>query len=131
MSLLATYNEERLPVISEMLELTTSLFNDVLKTGATTGVRTPKHLYMLGIHCRFSSIVLGEFRVPIDRKPINTYGLLDEGHVEAGDRAPDAPKLLHIQPEGSDMTTLFSVYRPWYHTILVFTDPNLDCAGIM
>ncbi|KAJ8597131.1 hypothetical protein M405DRAFT_804318 [Rhizopogon salebrosus TDB-379] len=125
-SLLETFNEERLPVISEMLELTTSLLNAAMATGDVTVGRSPK-IFMLGINCRFSSIVLDEFMLPVDGKPINAYGVLDEGHLEAGDRAPDAPELLHFQPEKSDVTTLFSIYRPWYHTIVVFA-PNLTDA---
>ena len=82
-SLLETYDEKRLPVISEMLEITTSILNHTIKTGDMTGARTSK-LYMLRINCRFSSIVLDEFRAPIEGNPINTYGEPDEGRLEAG-----------------------------------------------
>ena len=107
--------------------MTTSILNATIKAEDTSRVRTSK-LYMLGINCRFSSIVLDEFRAPIEGRPINAYGVLDEGHLEAGDRAPDAPKLLRIQPPESGMTTLFSVYRPWYHTVLVFAPSPGDAA---
>jgi hypothetical protein len=44
------------------------------------------------------------------------YGVLDEGHLEAG-TAPDEPKLLQVRPRGSDVTTLFSIiYRPCDHS---------------
>ncbi|KAG2035231.1 FAD binding domain-containing protein [Suillus americanus] len=109
-SLLDTYNQERLPVITEMLEMNTS----ILKRARTTGVMDaglPTLLYMLGIYCHFSSILNG-FATPMERKPMNTYKILDESELEAGDRAPDAPKLLHVQPGESDSVTLFSLYRP-------------------
>jgi hypothetical protein len=129
-SLLETYNEERLPVISEMLELTTSLLNETMATGNLTAGRSPK-IFMLGINCRFSSIVLDEFTPPVEGKPVNAYGVLDEGHLEAGDRAPDAPELLLIQPEKLDVTALFSIYRPWYHTIVVFAPSLTDATPIL
>jgi hypothetical protein len=86
---------------------------------------------MLGINYRFSSIVLDEFTTQVEGKPINAYGVLDEGHLEAGDRAPDAPKLLPIRPEDSDLTTLFSLHRPWYHTVLVFALSAADATPIL
>ncbi|OAX33194.1 hypothetical protein K503DRAFT_869695 [Rhizopogon vinicolor AM-OR11-026] len=129
-SILETYTEERLPVISEMLDMTTSILNQVITTGDMTAQRSPK-LYMLGINCRFSSIVLDEFVTPVEGKPINAYGVLDEGHLEAGDRAPDAPRLLHIRLGSSDETTLFSHYRPWYHTVLVFASSTADATPIL
>ncbi|KAG1862631.1 FAD binding domain-containing protein [Suillus subluteus] len=123
-SLLETYSGERLPVISEMLERTTTILNQVMKTGNITSSRSPI-LFMLGINCRFSDIVLDEFAIP--GKPIDAYGILDEGCVEAGDRAPDAPSILHVGRGGSDVKTLFSLYRPSYHTVLVFV-PSLAGA---
>ncbi|KAG1729638.1 FAD binding domain-containing protein [Suillus paluster] len=106
-SLLETYTEERLPVITEMLEMTTSILNRAVTTGRTDGWHTTV-LYMLGIHCQFSSIVLDEFATP------------------AGDRAPDAPKLLKVQPRESELMTLFSLYRPWRHTVIVFAPIALE-----
>ncbi|OJA13427.1 hypothetical protein AZE42_05778, partial [Rhizopogon vesiculosus] len=129
-SLLDTYNEERLPVISEMLDMTTSILNHTITSGDMTARRSPK-LFMLGINCRFSSIVLDEFVTPVEGKPINAYGVLDEGHLEAGDRAPDAPKLLHIQPGDSGETTLFSHYKASYHTVLVFAPSAADATPIL
>ncbi|OAX35483.1 hypothetical protein K503DRAFT_868232 [Rhizopogon vinicolor AM-OR11-026] len=127
-SLLETYTEERLPVISEMLEVTTAILNQTVGTGNMTSRGNPK-LFMLGINCRFSSIVLDEFTTPVEGRPINAYGVLDEGHLEAGDRAPDAPSLLHIRPGESDQTTLFSHYRPWYHTVIVFAPSPADATS--
>ncbi|KAG2052916.1 hypothetical protein BDR06DRAFT_1021729 [Suillus hirtellus] len=127
-SLLETYNAERLPVISEMLEMTTTILNQALKTDSMTAARTPI-LFMLGINYRFSNIVLDEFAIP--GKPINAYGVLDEEHLEAGDRAPDASNLVQVGGGGSDVKTLFSLYRPWYHTVLVLAPSHADAIPIL
>jgi len=128
-SLLETYSAERLPVISEMLELTTTILNQAT-TGDVMNRRSPI-LFMLGINCRFSSIVLDEFVTPVEGKPIKAYGVLEEGYLEAGDRAPDAPNLLHVGPGETDVKTLFSLYRPWYHTVLVFAPSPADATPIL
>ncbi|KAG2147740.1 FAD binding domain-containing protein [Suillus bovinus] len=125
-SLLETYNAERLPVISEMLEVTTTILNNAVETGNMPAARSPI-LFMLGINYRFSDIVLDEFAIP--GKPVNAYGVLDEGHLEAGDRAPDAPNMLQVGE--SDETTLFGLYRPWYHTVLVFAPSHADATLIL
>ncbi|KAG1723314.1 FAD binding domain-containing protein [Suillus occidentalis] len=127
-SLLETYNAERLPVISEMLEVTTTILNQSLKTNDITARRGPI-LFMLGINCRFSNIVLDEFAIP--GKPVNAYGVLDEANLEAGDRAPDAPNMLQVGGGESDAKTLFSLYRPWYHTVLVFAPSPADAIPVL
>ncbi|KAG1793055.1 FAD binding domain-containing protein [Suillus plorans] len=129
-SLLETYSAERLPVISEMLEVTTSILDKATASGDLTAGRSPV-LYMLGINCRFSTIVLDEFVTSVERKPINAYGVLDEGHLEAGDRAPDAPNMLQVGGAELDTTTLFGLYRPWYHTMLVFSPSLTDATPIL
>ncbi|OAX35473.1 hypothetical protein K503DRAFT_722941 [Rhizopogon vinicolor AM-OR11-026] len=129
-SLLETYNSERLPVTSDMLEVTTSILNTAVTTGTIAGWNN-SIFFMLGIHYRFSDIVLDEFASPIEGKPINAYRVLDETHLQAGDRAPDAPKLMHAYPGKSDVMTLFSLYRPWSHTVLVFTPGPADATPIL
>ncbi|KAG1867156.1 FAD binding domain-containing protein [Suillus subalutaceus] len=127
-SLLETYNAERLPVVSEMLERTTTILNQAMKAENMTAPRSPI-LFMLGINCRFSNIVLDEFAIP--GKPINAYGVLDEGNLEAGDRAPDAPNMLQVGCGESDVKTLFSLYRPSYHTVLVFAPSLVGATPIL
>ncbi|KAG2360283.1 hypothetical protein BDR07DRAFT_1610906 [Suillus spraguei] len=73
--------------------------------------------------CRFSSIIFDEFAIP--GKPINAYGTLDHENLDAGDRAPDAPNMLQVGRGESDVKTLFGLYRPSYHTVLVFA-PSLE-----
>ncbi|KAG2339392.1 hypothetical protein BDR05DRAFT_992038 [Suillus weaverae] len=92
-------------------------------------VRRSPILFMLGVNCRFSNIVLDEFAAP--GKPINAYGVLDERNLEAGDRAPDAPNMLQVGGGESDVKTLFGLYRPWYHTVLVFAPSHTDATPIL
>ncbi|KAG1801887.1 FAD binding domain-containing protein [Suillus subaureus] len=127
-SLLETYNAERLSLVSEMLERTTTIFNQVLKTENMVSQRSPI-LFMLGINCRFSNIVLDEFAIP--GKPINAYGVLDEGNLEAGDRAPDAPNMLQVGCGESVVKTLFGLYRPSYHIVLVFASGLAGATPIL
>ncbi|KAG2157977.1 FAD binding domain-containing protein [Suillus bovinus] len=129
-SLLETYSAERLPVISEMLEMTTSILNKTITSRDAPVERSPI-LFMLGINCRFSTIVLDEFVTLVEGKRINAYGALDEGNLEAGDRAPDAPDLLQVGCVEPDATTLFGLYRPWYHTMLVFVPSLTDAIPIL
>ncbi|KAG1870118.1 FAD binding domain-containing protein [Suillus subalutaceus] len=129
-SLLETYSAERLPVISEMLGVTTSILDKAISSGDPSVGRSPI-LYMLGINCRFSTIVLDEFVTSVEGRPINAYGVLDEGHLEAGDRAPDAPNMLQVGRTEPDETTLFGLYRPWYHTVLVFAPSLTDATPIL
>ncbi|KIK37211.1 hypothetical protein CY34DRAFT_471216 [Suillus luteus UH-Slu-Lm8-n1] len=127
-SLLETYSAERLPVISEMLDKTTTILNQAVKTENMVTTRSPI-LFMLGINYRFSSIVVDEFSTP--GKPINAYGMLDDDRLEAGDRAPDAPNILQMRRGESDAKTLFGLYRPSYHTVLVFTSSVAGATPIL
>ncbi|KAG2362741.1 FAD binding domain-containing protein [Suillus spraguei] len=129
-SLLETYSAERLPVISEMLGLTTSILDKAISSGDPTIGRSPI-LSMLGINYRFSTIVLDEFVNSVERKPANAYRMLDEGCLEAGDRAPDAPNMLQVGSTERDVMTLFGLYRPWYHTVLVFVPSLADAIPIL
>ncbi|KAG2071729.1 hypothetical protein BDR04DRAFT_1097681 [Suillus decipiens] len=129
-SLLETYSAERLPVISEMLGLTTSILDKAISSGDPTTGRSPI-LSMLGINCRFSTIVLDEFVNSVERKPVNAYRMLDEGCLEAGDRAPDAPNMLQVGSAEPHVTALFGLYRPWYHTVLVFVPSLVDTVPIL
>jgi 2-polyprenyl-6-methoxyphenol hydroxylase-like FAD-dependent oxidoreductase len=67
-SLLETYSDERLPVISEMLGVTTSILDKAIASGDPSIGRSPI-LYMLGINCRFSTIVLDEFVTSVEGRP--------------------------------------------------------------
>lgn len=136
-SLLATYTEERLPVIAEMLQQTTKLLNGTV--AAKSGSQQDQivwqrggRLQQLGVNYRWSSIVVDE-RQPLaanfDRRPLDAYGSDDE-RVRAGDRAPEAPGLLVVKtsdttecktPAG-ELTSLFRILDPSKHTVLLFTN---------
>ncbi|KAH9922279.1 FAD binding domain-containing protein [Amylocystis lapponica] len=100
-SLLSTYNEERLPVIAAMLQKTTALFHQITSAGSDATPRGSA-LKQLGAAA-------------------NAYG--GGGILRAGDRAPDAPGLEYATagPGGaSEVTLLFRLFGPAYHTVVLF-----------
>ncbi|KZV72963.1 hypothetical protein PENSPDRAFT_683358 [Peniophora sp. CONT] len=129
--LLETYSEERVPVISEMLKVTTKIASATFKAKPDDDAfKRPTHLGQLGVHYRWSSIVHDGLRVgeaqfeSTNLAPPSTYGLGEKmPRLQAGDRAPDAPGL--IGPAGE--TTLFDNFSVARHTVLVF-GPSHDAA---
>ncbi|KAH7890340.1 hypothetical protein F5I97DRAFT_1972023 [Phlebopus sp. FC_14] len=72
--LLETYSAERIPVITEMLGLTTELLNKATRSDQSSmqdALTRGKRLYMLGVNYRHSPIVVDEFSEP---GPLNAYG---------------------------------------------------------
>ncbi|KAH7912298.1 hypothetical protein BJ138DRAFT_1178955 [Hygrophoropsis aurantiaca] len=127
-SLLSTYTTERIPVIAEMLNLTTVLLNKTVgRTEATaeSAFERGQRLYMLGVNYRFSPIVVDEFS---DAGPVDAYGLIQNGVLIAGDRAPDAPKLVS---NNGNHTRLFNIFRPAHHTVLVFAPDTASVTPII
>ncbi|KAH7907326.1 hypothetical protein BJ138DRAFT_1137595 [Hygrophoropsis aurantiaca] len=127
-SLLSTYTTERIPVIAEMLNLTTVLLNKTIgRTEATieNAFERGQRLYMLGVNYRFSPIVLDEFS---DAGPVDAYGLIQDGVLIAGDRAPDAPKL--VSNDGKH-TRFFDIFRPAHHTVLMFAPDTTSVTPII
>ncbi|KAI6018035.1 hypothetical protein PISMIDRAFT_690216 [Pisolithus microcarpus 441] len=166
-SLLDTYTTERLPVITEMLGLTTEILKltygesktedtHVASTGDSENAKKVesnlerakhrgKNMYMLGVNCRTSPLVVDEF-VPTPASGVavvhGAYGNIQEGILRAGDRAPDAPGLVPIvksnraasntlvpsllPAEGLQGTRLFDIFAPTYHTILIFVPVSAD-----
>ena len=163
LSLLSTYNEERVPVIQEMLQLTSKLLNTALelkssdhasannspshsttsgggneaagpRRGGAGGADRPKSLDQLGIHCRWSSIVLDDRSPYSDSKDsgvsaLSPYGMgVGDGKIRAGDRAPEAPELVLLRDNvvntdatgESVRTSLFKLFDPTKHTVLFF-----------
>lgn len=142
-SLLDSYTAERLPVIAEMLERTTALLNQTLElrfpvAGAVpdtsndhSGWRRGRALWQLGVNYRWSDIVLDE-RVAKPNAIEGAYGAVggaEVGPVRAGDRAPDAPGLVVLgNVDGAGATSLFDVFRPTCHTVLLFAPGALTPA---
>ncbi|EIW74448.1 hypothetical protein CONPUDRAFT_93942 [Coniophora puteana RWD-64-598 SS2] len=123
-SLLDTYSAERVPVISEMLNLTTEIFQRNVSGGKDQYER-PDKVRMHGVNYRSSAIVLEERNSGLPETP--AYGDAVEGEdkvLVAGDRAPDAPGL--VDAEGTKHR-LFDHFKMSHHTVLVFS-PDADGA---
>lgn len=129
-TLLDTYTQERGPVIAEMLNIPSHLFNDFLlhKTGgpdASAVWRRGGDLHQFGINYRWSPILIGE-RSPKETIPIDPYGHSHSSAdiVRAGDRAPDAPGLVVLSSTGrapeQATTSLFTLLGVSHHTVLIF-----------
>lgn len=132
LSLLDSYEEERMPVIREMLRLTTTLADKTFKTNdaSTEGWRRPAALRQLGVSYRWSSIVRDELREGEQSEmastvvePEDVYGQNPQNRLHAGDRAPDAPELVSVKT--GESTELFKLFKPTRHTVLV-----LDAAVV-
>ncbi|KAF7356154.1 Pentachlorophenol 4-monooxygenase [Mycena venus] len=124
-SLLDSYNDERLPVIAEMLGKTTGLLDKTVNADNITGdiSRWDRSgpLLMLGVNYRWSVIVLdeqddGENVAESQKDP---YGVRIQG-LKAGDRAPDASELKDTR-SGQSGVRLFGVFDLARHTVLVFS----------
>ncbi|TFY75539.1 hypothetical protein EWM64_g8472 [Hericium alpestre] len=132
-ALLDSYTTERLPVIKEMLQQTTALLNKTfdtkrLKDSGPSPWQRPAALNQLGVHYRWSPIVIDE-RVQAlqvqdgmqaEAQNSSTYIAADSESLRAGDRAHDAPGLVDLRTENT--TRLFDIFRTNCHTVLIFTD---------
>lgn len=135
--LLETYTEERLPVIAEMLKKTTVLLNKTFSIGKTedkdrSAWKRGGALLQLGVNSRWSSIVVDE-QSTIKDEPRDPYNPSSDGKLHAGDRAPDAPGLVDLKAanEDSKSTSLFSIFAPSYHTVLIFADTAEQASPIL
>ncbi|KAI0310736.1 FAD binding domain-containing protein [Amylostereum chailletii] len=122
-SLLDSYNEERRPVIQEMLQITTKLlvqtFNPSSSDAPENAWKRPASFRQLGVHCRWSSVVVDEFGSEGAEEAAATASTyVSGGRVHAGDRAPDAPALVNVKTGVT--TTLFTTFGSTYHTVLIF-----------
>ncbi|KAF9230311.1 FAD binding domain-containing protein [Melanogaster broomeanus] len=125
-SLLDSYTIERIPVIAEMLNITSTLLQRIQDAPLERAMEREKKLDMLGINYRFSPIVREEFSAD---GPVSAYRVLEEGVLVAGDRAPDAPRLRLGADDGA--TSLFAVFSPKRHTVLVFGPDVASAADIL
>ncbi|KAJ3776349.1 FAD binding domain-containing protein [Lentinula raphanica] len=124
-SILKSYSDERTPVIASMLDMTTQLFRKefAAQSGQRKDFFRGPELLQLGINYRGSSLVLDEKYTDKD-EVVDPYRSGDDGTVRAGDRAPDAPSLAHLDAdtlkETAETMRLFDVFSPVQHTVLVF-----------
>ncbi|KDR80539.1 hypothetical protein GALMADRAFT_61028, partial [Galerina marginata CBS 339.88] len=151
-SILQSYSEERIPVITEMIEQTTKLLKRTLDNDQTA-LRTSGSLFQLGVNCRWSSMVVDErkvteaeredledtylqdFECPVedeDDGKIDSYGTAHDGRLRAGDRAPDSSGLIIRFPSRDPNQTcqLFQTFGSSYHTVLIFSD-IVECTTML
>jgi len=117
-ALLDTYQEERLPIIAEMLSKTTDIFNQVIKMTGNISQRPDSGMSQLGITYRGSSIV-GEDSIRDATPKVSGYNKDSETAACPGDRAPDVPLLINATGEHKPKT-LFDIFSPSHHSVLVF-----------
>ncbi|EED85347.1 hypothetical monooxygenase [Postia placenta Mad-698-R] len=131
--ILVTYDEERMPVLREMLKLTTDLLNKRTATradgrGGELGLTNDDILKQLTINYRWSSIVLDE-RTPLVTPAVyDPYGLLAGAVVRAGDRAPDASGMRDVRTNAK--TSVFKIISVSYHTVLLFSHDQAQIKAI-
>ncbi|EJC99072.1 uncharacterized protein FOMMEDRAFT_113673 [Fomitiporia mediterranea MF3/22] len=132
--LLESYEKERLPVIAEMLKLTTKLLDQLINSGIDRGLTVQeapekgsnkntrdegwfrdRKLLQLDIHYRWSPVVVDERSSQPTLSPLDVYGAMTSER-RAGDRAPDAPALVGANAP----CRLFDIFNPAMHTTLLF-----------
>jgi hypothetical protein len=116
---LDTYQEERLPIIAQMLNKTTELFNRAVESRGDLSQRDAVGLSQLGVSYRASSII-GEDNICDTTLKVSGYNKESETAACPGDRAPEVPSLIRTTSEYKH-ETLFSIFSPSHHTVLVFT----------
>ncbi|KAF7798988.1 hypothetical protein EIP86_010217 [Pleurotus ostreatoroseus] len=134
-SLLETYTIERVPVIAEMLGRTTAILNKTIAQHRDTANEKPevrsKIFHQLGVNCRWSSVVVDEQPEAKDVANAGAYLPEDPTVLYAGDRAPEAPGLVNTGDARAETTSLFSVYGPTHHTVLVFTTKVEEATSVI
>ncbi|KAF8178163.1 FAD binding domain-containing protein [Mycena galopus ATCC 62051] len=133
-ALLDTYSEERIPVIAQMLNVTTTLYNKTFHKTSDADSTDPDEewarggdIHMLGVNYSGSSIVQ-EDGVPVVAGA-NAYSRGSE-RVQAAYRAPDAPGLVRAGSQDAP-TTLFSIFSSTAHTVLIFGGEETSCADVL
>ncbi|KAF4566117.1 hypothetical protein EYR40_002068 [Pleurotus pulmonarius] len=123
--LLESYNAERLPVIAEMLQLTSALHDKTFKASLDDEAwKRGSRLDQLGVNYRGTPFVLDE----IEGRPSSTSNCYDSrpsGVLMAGDRAPDASSLVAIRGVLTS-DRLFDIFSATRHTILIFPGQGGD-----
>ncbi|TFK51511.1 hypothetical protein OE88DRAFT_1554943 [Heliocybe sulcata] len=121
--LLQSYTAERLPIIRKMLDITTETLDRTLAMEESAWERGRK-FFQLDVHYRGSPIVVAENKEALtdtEIPPANVYTFGQLGRVQAGDRAPDAPGLLDLKGSSAGLTSLFRIFTPVKHTMLILS----------
>lgn len=142
-SLLDSYEVERMPIISEMLEISTSLHNAMLQqlvqqvqdkahADAAEAAKSDNvyyrdwRLFQLDLNYRHSPFVLDDRYAHNTGKKADAYGA--EGHdIRGGDRAPDAPGLVPLAGATDERRLrLFELLSPALHTVLILSSDSTE-----
>ncbi|KAI0360777.1 monooxygenase [Trametes cingulata] len=131
--LIASYEAERLPVVTIMLSTTTGLYSNLVasKDGKSEDGWLQwrnRSLTQLDINYRWSPIVLDARGNGDDEDALKARAYVgypgEEPH--AGDRAPGAPALVGA---AGKVTSLHEIYKPHLHTIIVFSPETEDAES--
>ncbi|KAI0816870.1 monooxygenase [Trametes gibbosa] len=131
--ILSTFEAERLPVVALMLAATSGLYAHIVAKKEFDEQEDNKNgnfkwrnraLFHLDLNYRWSPLVLDARGNGDDLNALKAKAYIGyQGEdLHAGDRAPDAPKLVNATGE---VTSLFNIFKPNMHTILVFS-PEQD-----
>ena len=113
-ALLSNYDEERLPVIKDMLGITTIAYNQIYNGIGAAHRDKFLELRQFGVNYRWSSIVSDD---KPSQKKVGTYGASSD-EIHAGDRAPDASGLVNIKT--GSVNTIYQYIKSSRHTVLLF-----------
>ena len=102
-----------------MLNKTTELFNRVINTAGDMTQEPEYGFKQLGVTYRGSPII-GEDNICDATPKVSGYNTESETAACPGDRAPDIPSLINATDE-HQRKTLFSIFSPSHHSVLVFT----------
>ena len=128
-ALLDSYQEERLPIIAEMLGKTTELFKQIVeRRGDISQVRRSTDLTQLGVNYRGSSII-GEDDIRDKTLKVSGYNKDSETAACPGDRAPQIPSLISTTGEHKQ-ETLFNIFSPTHHSVLVFAKKYEEYSAV-
>ncbi|KAH9474280.1 Flavin-dependent monooxygenase [Psilocybe cubensis] len=136
-TLLETFNSERYPVVSEMLNITTKLWKQMEEDSSNEkGWNRTGDVHQLGVNYRGSPIVLSDGDT-VATGPLpeddSSYTIRPEGYVLPGDRAPDATGLYRVVDgyRRGPSTRLFKIFDATKHTVLTFADRTADSENII
>lgn len=146
-SLLDSYEVERMPIISEMLEISTSLHNAMLQqlvqqvqdkahADAAEAAKSDNvyyrdwRLFQLDLNYRHSPFVLDDRYAHTAGEKADAYGA--EGHdIRGGDRAPDAPGLVPLAGATDEKRLrLFELFNPALHTVLILSSDSTEASTL-
>ena len=127
---LDSYQEERLPIIAEMLGKTTEIFNKMLeKKGDFSAILRNTDISQLGVSYRGSSII-GEDSICDTTLKVSGYNKDSVTAACPGDRAPQLPSLINATGENNKHETLFGILSPSHHSVLVFTKKYEESSAL-